>query len=127
MTMIKQLLVVGCGGFAGAILRYLVSGWAQGLFKSGFPYGTMTVNAIGSLVLGFLAGVSQNAIVSPTVRMFLGIGLLGAFTTFSTFSYETMMLIRTGSFFEAFLNVAVSIFIGLLLVYAGFVAGQAIT
>ncbi len=94
--MLKQLLFVGFGGFLGAILRFLVSGWVQRMFSSSFPYGTLAVNGLGSLLLGFLMGLSEGNIVSPQVRLLVGIGLLGAFTTFSTFSYETLMLLRGG-------------------------------
>jgi CrcB protein len=122
----KELIVVGFGGFVGAICRYAVSGWAQKLSNSHFPFGTLAVNGIGSLIIGFMAGVSQHAVISPEVRLFIGIGLLGAFTTFSTFSYETMMLLRSGSVLEAFLNILVSVSLGLLLVYLGYIAGRAI-
>jgi fluoride exporter len=124
---IKELLIVGCGGFFGAICRYLVSGWAQTFFKSPFPFGTLTVNSIGSLLLGFIAGLSQTAIISPQLRMFIAIGLLGAFTTFSTFSYETMMLLRSQSYVEAFLNIAISLILGIILVYIGFIVGQVVS
>jgi CrcB protein len=122
----KELLVVGCGGFAGAVLRYLVSGWVQTFIKSPFPYGTLAVNGIGSFVIGGLAGLTLTGAVSPEVRLFVGIGLLGAFTTFSTFSYETMMLIKSSSYLEAFLNIGINVIIGLVLVYLGYIAGQAI-
>ena len=123
---LKELIAVGCGGFLGAIFRYLVSGWAQTLSKTSFPYGTLAVNLLGSLVLGFIAGLSVKTVLAPNVRLFLSIGVLGAFTTFSTFSYETMMLLRTESFSQAFLNITVSLFFGILLVYCGYIAGQAI-
>ena len=121
---IKVLLIVGSGGFVGAVSRYLVSGWVQEFLKNPFPYGTMAVNSIGSLILGILAGLSQKVIVSPNIRLFLGIGLLGAFTTFSTFSYETMMLLRSQSYGEALLNVGVSLVAGIIAVYAGFGVSQ---
>jgi fluoride exporter len=122
----KELLIVGCGGFVGAIMRYLAAGWAQKLTSGPFPLGTLTVNSIGSLVIGIVAGLTQKAVVSPDIRMFVSIGLLGAFTTFSTFSFETMMLLRSGSYGEAVLNVMVSLLLGLVLVYLGYIAGQAI-
>lgn len=122
----KELMVVGCGGFVGAILRYVVAGWAQNLSNSHFPFGTLAVNSIGSLVIGVVLGLFQHAAIAPEIRLFVSIGLLGAFTTFSTFSYETMMLLRTGSLMGAFLNVMVSVSVGLAAVYAGYVIGRAI-
>lgn len=122
----KELLIVGCGGFVGAVLRYLVSGWVQNVMNRPFPYGTLAVNGIGSFIIGILAGVALTGAVSPNVRLFVGIGLLGAFTTFSTFSYETMMLLKSSSYLEAFLNVGVNVIVGLILVYLGYVLGQAI-
>lgn len=126
MKLIRELLIVGTGGFIGAIARYLVSGWVQKALDNPFPFGTLAVNSAGAFILGLLTGIMQNNIVSPEIRMLVGIGILGAFTTFSTFSYETLMLLRSGSVFEGILNVVVSLVLGLLFVYAGFVAGQAI-
>ncbi|MCP4151355.1 MAG: fluoride efflux transporter CrcB [bacterium] len=126
LRLIKELSIVGMGGFMGAILRYLVSGWAQTLSKSGFPFGTLAVNLIGSFVLGFVTGLSRHVIISPEIRMLVGIGMLGAFTTFSTFSYETMMLLREGAFLNAFLNIGVSLLAGLILVYLGYITGRAV-
>ncbi len=120
----KELIAVGCGGFIGAVFRYLVTGWVQAFTRTSFPYGTLTANCIGSFVLGFIAGLSVKTVMAPNLRLFLTIGMLGAFTTFSTFSYETMMLLRSESFGPAFLNISVSLFLGLLLVYGGYLAGQ---
>ena len=122
----KELIVVGLGGCVGAISRYLVAGWVQNLSNSHFPFGTLMVNSIGSFVIGLLAGISQHAVISPQMRLFLFIGLIGAFTTFSTFSNETMMLLRSGVVWEAFLNIIVSLILGLLLVYLGYAVGQAV-
>jgi CrcB protein len=122
----KELIVVGLGGFVGAISRYLVAGWVQNLSNSHFPFGTLMVNSIGSFVIGLLAGIFQHAVISPQMRLFVFIGLLGAFTTFSTFSYETLMLLRSGAAWEAFLNMIASLILGLLSVYLGYALGQAV-
>ena len=92
----RQIIIVGLGGFAGSILRYLVSGWVQRLADSAlFPYGTLSVNVLGCLAIGLLGGWADNAeLFSPSTRLFLLIGVLGGFTTFSTFGYETMALLR---------------------------------
>ena len=122
----KELIIVGLGGFVGAVSRYLVAGWVQNFSNSHFPFGTLMVNGIGSFMIGLLAGIFQHAIISPQMRLFVFIGLLGAFTTFSTFSYETMMLLRSGVIWEAFLNIIVSLILGLLLVFLGYALGQAV-
>jgi len=92
----RNILFVGLGGFTGSVLRYLVAGWIQRLSdKPFFPYGTLGVNVIGCLIIGLLGGWADNSeLFSPPVRMFLLIGLLGGFTTYSTFGYETVALLR---------------------------------
>jgi len=82
----------------GAILRYLLSGWVQAWAKgAAFPYGTLTVNLLGCLIIGFLAQlVELRNLFSPETRVFVFIGVLGAFTTFSTFGNDTMLLLRDG-------------------------------
>ncbi len=88
--------MVGLGGFVGSVLRYLVSGWMQRLSGSSFfPYGTLSVNVLGCLFIGLLSGWAENAeLFGPSVRLFLLLGLLGGFTTFSTFGNETVILLR---------------------------------
>ncbi len=109
-----KLLWVGLGGFCGAVARYLVSGLFLRLSPI-FPWGTFTVNVLGSFALGFLMTlVTETLLVSPAQRLFLAIGFLGSFTTFSTFVYETNALLEDGAFLAAFLNVTLSLFCGLL-------------
>ena len=92
----RNIIIVGLGGFFGSALRYLVSGWIQGLSKNPFfPYGTLGVNVLGCLLIGLLSGWTEHAeLFSPSVRLFLLLGLLGGFTTFSTFGNETVLLMR---------------------------------
>ncbi len=92
----RNIFFVGLGGFTGSVLRYLVSGWIQRLSDTPFfPYGTLGVNVIGCLVIGLLGGLAENTeLFTPPVRMFLLVGMLGGFTTYSTFGYETMALLR---------------------------------
>lgn len=118
----RNVLIVGAGGFIGAVLRYLVSGWAQNLSKNGFfPVGTLSVNIAGCLLLGFLGGWSEHVrAVTPEVRLFLFIGILGSFTTYSTFSYETMALFQDGGLTRGFLNIGLHIIIGLGSAFLGF-------
>ena len=116
-----SVLIVGLGGFIGSALRYLVGGWAQGLSKSlDFPYGTLTVNLIGCFVIGFLGELAEaRGIFTSETRLLVFIGLLGGFTTFSSFGNDTLNLARSGQMLNALTNVAVNIIFGLLLVWLG--------
>ena len=103
----RQILFVGLGGFFGAILRYLISGWAQSISKSiDFPYGTLVVNVLGCLAIGLLSQMAAaRGLFGPDSRALIFIGVLGAFTTFSTFSNETMNLIFEGNHLMALANI----------------------
>jgi fluoride exporter len=118
---VLNVLIVGIGGFIGSVLRYLVSGWAQGLSKSlDFPYGTLTVNLVGCFAIGFLGELAETrGILTSETRILVFIGLLGGFTTFSSFGNDTLNLARSGQMFNALVNVAVNVVFGLLLVWAG--------
>ena len=89
-----KLAVIAAGGGLGAILRYLVSGVTYRYFSGGFPWGTLSVNLIGSLIIGLLWGMFETVSISPNIRLFLFIGILGSFTTFSAFSLENFHLVR---------------------------------
>ena len=95
------LLVVAVGGAAGALSRYWAVGWVQALAGIGFPWGTLAVNAAGSLALGFTLVWLQSIAPSPGLRDLIAVGFLGSFTTFSTFSWETLALIREGAWARA--------------------------
>ena len=95
------LLVVGLGGAAGALSRYWAIGWVQALAGIGFPWGTLAVNVTGSLALGFALVWLQSLAPSPELRDLVAVGFLGSFTTFSTFSWETLTLIRDGAWGRA--------------------------
>ncbi len=119
--MLQNLLWVGLGGFAGAVLRYLASGWVQHATGSpSFPWGTMVVNVAGCLVIGALSYLADTrGIIHPEARLFLIVGVLGGFTTFSAFGNETMNLIRDGENLLAAANVLASVFLCLGAVWAG--------
>ena len=117
-----NLFVVVLGGGIGAGGRYLLGGWLHGQLGSGFPWGTFAVNALGSLMIGLVFGLAEAKSISPGTTLFLTVGVLGGFTTFSAFSYETMRLLADGSIGASFLNVAGQFAVGLVAVYAGFVA-----
>lgn len=110
-----KILWVGFGGFLGSVGRYLLSEYVQRLMRGAvFPYGTLAVNLIGCLSIGFLAQwAGTRGVLSPEIRASLFVGLLGGFTTFSTFSYETMNLWQTGDTTAAFANIALHVLLGL--------------
>src|SRR5262245_3143276 len=116
-----NILLVGIGGFIGSVMRYVCSGYVQSLSKSfDFPYGTLAVNVIGCFFIGFLSQLSEaHGALSAQSRVFLFIGLLGGFTTFSSFGNETMNLIRDSERFLSFMNVACQLVLGLGAVWIG--------
>ena len=116
-----NVFIVGLGGFIGSALRYLVGGWAQGVSKSlDFPYGTSTVNLIGCFVIGFLGELAEaRGVFTSETRLLVFIGLLGGFTTFSSFGNDTLNLARSGQMLNALTNIAVNLIFGLLLVWLG--------
>jgi fluoride exporter len=119
--MLIKILSVGVGGFIGATLRYATSSLVSRFTpQTQFPYGTFVVNMLGCLLIGFLAGVADSRdIFSTTSRAFVFTGLLGAFTTFSTFSYETMGLFQNGQTSPALTNMGLQLVLGLFAVWAG--------
>ena len=116
-----RLFLVGAGGFLGSVLRYIVSGYVQQSSGSvGFPYGTLAVNVIGCFVIGALSALAENRGVFTTeARLFVFVGILGGFTTFSTFSNETMNFLREGDNLRALANVAAQLILGLGAVWLG--------
>jgi CrcB protein len=123
---LQQIALVGLGGFVGSVLRYGVSGFAQRWDPAAsFPYGTMAVNALGCFAIGVLAGLSESRqIFGPELRLFVFIGVLGGFTTFSTFGYETHALLREGDHLKAGANVLLSVALCLVFVWFGHALGR---
>ena len=124
-----RILAVAAGGAAGAVARYALSGWvAFSTRTSPFPWGTLSVNVAGAAVLGLVMGAvtSGRLVLPPALRDFLTIGLLGAFTTFSTFSYETVQAARLGYDRVAATNVAASLLLGLAACWIGLRLGRAL-
>lgn len=120
-----QLVSIAMGGALGAVLRYLVSNGVYSLFGRTFPWGTLTVNILGSLLMGFLyIFFVERSAVSTEMRSFVLIGLLGSFTTFSTFSIETLTLLEAGEVVSAGLNMLLSVFCCLAACWLGVTIGR---
>ncbi|GMU94136.1 MAG: putative fluoride ion transporter CrcB [Candidatus Hydrogenedentota bacterium] len=116
-----NVLLVGAGGFVGSVGRYLLSGWVQNSVRQAWlPYGTLAVNVVGCLLIGWISGLAENReVFRPETRVLLLIGVLGGFTTFSTFGYETFHLARDGEWVKAAGNVTAQVVLGFLAVWAG--------
>ena len=122
----REVLWVGIGGFLGANARYLLGAWIGTRMGSAFPYGTFAINVTGSFILGVIMGIVEVRTLSPVVRLAAGVGFVGAYTTFSTFSYETIRLVEDGCAALAALNVVGSVVAGLVAVILGLAAGRVI-
>ena len=121
--MLKNLLLIGTGGFIGSVARYLVSRLNTHVDWLAVPAGTLAVNILGSLVIGFLMGIAEKSpLLTVELRMFLMVGLCGGFTTFSTFAGENLTLMRNGQFLALFLYTGLSILLGFTAVYLGFIS-----
>jgi len=121
----SQVLAIAGGGALGALLRFWISSWVTGALGRGFPWGTLTVNVAGSLAMGLLyVWLVERAALAPEWRAFLMVGLLGAFTTFSTFSIETFNLIEAGQPLRAAGNVVASALLCVLAAWGGVLAGR---
>lgn len=125
---LRTLLLVGTGGFIGSVLRYLLSSYVQQLSKGlQFPFGTLAVNVVGCVLVGFLAELAdQRNLISDETRGFLIVGILGGFTTFSAFGNETMNLLRSGELWLAGANIVGHILLILIAVWFGYSAAALI-
>ena len=122
------LAFAGLGGLVGSIFRYQIGRWILDISKDAtFPYANLTVNVVGCLLIGLLFGLAENReFLTPNLRALLVVGMLGGFTTFSTFGYETFNLIRVGLLPQAIANVGLQVTLGLAAVWLGFVATRPI-
>ena len=118
--MVKSIMIVGLGGFIGTVARFLISRYFQLNVSSVFPWSTFIVNIVGCLLIGLIYGISEKGeFLSPEIRLFLTVGICGGFTTFSTFSNDSFLLIRELEWMRFALYTSLSIFIGLMAVYVG--------
>lgn len=122
MQALRPILLAGLGGFIGSAGRYLIGGWVHGLMPfTSFPFGTLVVNVSGCFLIGLLGGlVEARQLLGPDVRVFLFIGVLGGFTTFSSFAYETLALTRDAEFSRALFNIAAQVILGLGAAWLGY-------
>jgi CrcB protein len=126
MSAVLPYFLVGAGGFIGANARFVVARLVGTLFETRFPLGTFVINVSGSFLLGVLGTLVAQKVMpnSEAMRLALGVGFLGAFTTFSTFEFETHALFDDGSWLTATTNMFASLFVGLLAVRAGIVVAK---
>lgn len=119
--MLKNILLVGVGGFLGSVGRYFLARLNLTVDFFAVPIGTLSVNIIGSYIIGFLTGLSEKSIfITTDMRLLLMVGLCGGFTTFSSFTNENMMLMHNGQFLSVLLYTALSVFLGFIAVYLGY-------
>jgi CrcB protein len=121
-----KVIFLMAGGALGTLSRYYVSGLSHKVLPGLFPWGTMVVNALGALVIGLLWGLFEAKNISPQLRMFVFVGFLGGFTTFSTFALETLNLLKDNEIKMAVINVLANNILAILFVFAGFFLSKAI-
>jgi fluoride exporter len=123
----EKFLIISLGAILGANARYWLSSWVAQKFGTGFPYGTFIINFTGSLLIGlFLALAADRLALDPRWRLLIAVGFLGAFTTFSTYAYESFNLLSEGQWLAGLANLFGSAFIGILAVSLGVLIGKAI-
>ena len=123
---LPQLLWVGAGGFLGSVGRFVIAGFFNRLSPAlAFPIGTLAVNILGCFLIGLLHGVAESRnILGTDTRIFLFIGVLGGFTTYSTFGFESLALLKDGAMLKASANIILHVFVGLAAVWLGDTLGR---
>ena len=118
--MLRIALIIGTGGFVGTLARYFSMQWVQRTFSNPFPLGTMVVNILGCFLIGVFLGLSERGnILTNEMRLFLTVGFCGGFTTFSTFTADSLLLMRDGQFFYLLTYTAISVVVGILFTFLG--------
>lgn len=121
MSYALTLLIVAFGGAVGAVSRFQVTNWFSVWFGNGFPYATLAVNVVGSFIMGLLsAALMSGTLIAPHWRPLIGVGFLGALTTFSTFSFDTLALFTQGFWLKAALNIVLNLVLCLAAVAVGY-------
>jgi len=117
-----RLLIVGIGGFLGTVFRFMLVEWVHKILNNPwYPYGTFAVNVLGCLLIGILGGLAENkGLLGSEMRLFFLIGILGGFTTFSAFGYETFALLRDTQMLAAMMNITLHVVLGLGSVFLGY-------
>ncbi len=119
--MLKNVLLIGTGGFIGSVARYYLSKLNVSINFLSIPVGTLCVNVLGSFAIGFLTGISEKSVIMTVeMRMLLMVGLCGGFTTFSSFTSENLMLIHSGQYFSMILYTVFSLILSFSAVYLGY-------
>jgi len=119
--MFKYALITGTGGFIGSALRYLMQRLSALIFPVSFPYGTFIINLLGALIIGVLFAISeQTTLIGPQWRIFAITGILGGFTTFSSFTLDTMNLLRESQYLYAITYISLTIVLGIMFTIAGY-------
>jgi CrcB protein len=123
---LTQLALVGCGGFIGSSLRFVLHGWIQRISPySHFPLGTLGVNVLGCLLIGYLGGIAEHRqALDASMRLFLFTGLLGGFTTYSAFAYESLVLAQNSQYFWMLLNIVLQVAVGFSAAWLGLAAAR---
>jgi len=125
--MLRTIFIVGAGGFIGSVMRYLVQIFVEKGMSTTFPWGTFVANIAGSFIIGIVFALAQKGnILSSEWRMFLAVGVCGGFTTFSSFAYNNLNMLKEQSYWQFIWNVGGSLFFGLLAVYLGMILVRAI-
>ncbi|AIY83104.1 MAG: fluoride efflux transporter CrcB [Clostridium baratii] len=125
MQKIELIAIVGCGGFIGAALRYIISLNAAKIFGADFPYGTLIANIIGAIIIGFVMKMSlDTSLITPNTKLFLTTGMMGGLTTFSTFSYETVTMINSGQYVLGALNLGLNVVLSFIGVTLGMIVAR---
>ncbi len=120
--MLRTIFIVGAGGFIGSVMRYLVQIFVEKGMSSTFPWGTFVANIAGSFIIGMVFALAQKGnLLNAEWRMFLAVGFCGGFTTFSSFAYNNLTMLKEQAFGQFIWNVGGSLFFGLLAVYLGMV------
>lgn len=122
--MLTKIILLSAGGMAGTLARYGLSGLTHRLYGGFFPLGTLVVNLAGAFCIGLVWSLTEDVPLSPSVRSLVFIGLLGGFTTFSSFMLESLHLLRDGEIGWAVLNLVAQNVLGLVAVFGGFLLGQ---